>query len=59
MQYDVYKLKIKELIAGAALWALVSALFAFFFYRSFFAWIVLFALLPVFLKFEKKYLERT
>ena len=56
MQYDVYKLKIKEVLAGAALWALVSALFAFFFYRSFFAWIVLFALLPVFLKFEKKYL---
>ena len=57
MQYDKYKLKVKEVIAGAFVWALISAVLAYFFYKSFIAWGVIFLFLPVFFIFEKRVLK--
>lgn len=56
MEYDKYKLNIKEIIAGAFVWALISAVLAYFFYKSVTAWVLIFLFLPVFFIFEKKIL---
>lgn len=56
MQYDRYRLNIKEILFGAIIWAASSAVLSFFFYRSIIAWIAIFLFLPLFFLFEKNYL---
>lgn len=54
MDYRTYKFTKRELIKNIVIWALISGVPAFFFYRSLIAWIVIFLFCPVFLKYRKK-----
>ena len=54
MRYDKYVFTIKEWVFYVGIWAAVSALFAYFFYRSKVAFVLLFLLLPLFLKAVRK-----
>ena len=54
MRYDKYDFTIKEWVFYVGIWAAVSALFAYFFYRSKVAFFFVFVLLPLFLKAVRK-----
>ncbi|MBO4310368.1 MAG: type II secretion system F family protein [Lachnospiraceae bacterium] len=57
MSYDKYRLNIKEITAGAFIWIMLTGILAYFFYRSFVAWVLLWLFFPLFLKYEKKRLS--
>ena len=58
IDYSKYKLSVYEMVIYTLIWIVVSAVFSFFFYRSKWAFIPIFAFLPIFLRYVKKRLIR-
>lgn len=54
MNYDRYKLNIKEAVISLLEWMCVSGLFAYFFYRSLVVFFILFLISPIYLFYKKK-----
>lgn len=54
MQYDTYRFGLKGRVVLLLIWAIVSALVSYFFYRSIWAGFLFFLLFPVFFKIIKK-----
>lgn len=54
MNYETYKLNMREALVSSLEWAMLSALFAYFFYRSFICFAILVCLIPLYLGYKKK-----